>query len=149
MDLAARFRPLKGVSDVYIPQDMDYPALQINVNSERASELGLNPKEVVDNMITALTSDAMIAPSYWVDSRSGNNYFVTVQYPENQVQSVEDLKAMPLHAPGLKFPTYLNQVADDDSHPDPHRSGPLSTATHHRRLCGALRRRSRRAAKGS
>lgn len=112
LDLEDQFRRLRGVSDVYVPQDMDYPALQINVDRDRASELGLSPKEVVDNLITSLTSDAMIAPSYWVDPSSGNNYFVTVQYPENQVKSLEDLKAMPLHAPTLKLPTYLNQVAD-------------------------------------
>ncbi len=53
----------------------------------------------------------MIAPSYWVDPRNGNNYFVTVQYPENQVKSIDDLKAMPLRAPSLKVPTYLNEVA--------------------------------------
>ena len=122
MDLAAanrialnfvrEFRALPDVSDVYVPQDMDYPALQLSVNRDRTSQLGLNPKEVVDNLITALTSDAMIAPSYWVDPKSGNNYFVTVQYPENQVNSLEQLKAMPLHAPTLKLPTYLNQVAN-------------------------------------
>jgi len=112
LDLARQFQALRGVSDVYVPQDMDYPALQVNVNRERASQLGLSPKEVVDNLITALTSDAMIAPSYWVDPKSGNNYFVTVQYPENQVRSLEDLKAMPLRSPHLKLPTYLNQVAD-------------------------------------
>ncbi|MGH9691816.1 MAG: efflux RND transporter permease subunit [Candidatus Acidiferrales bacterium] len=112
LDLARQFKTVPGVSDVYIPQDMDYPSLELNVNRDRASELGLSPKEVVDNLITALTSDAMIAPSYWVDPKSGNNYFVTVQYPENQVKSIEDLKAMPLHAPNLKLPTYLSQVAD-------------------------------------
>ncbi len=111
-DLARQFRALNGASDVYVPQDMDYPALQVNVNRERASELGLDPREVIDNLITSLTSDAMIAPSYWVDPKNGNNYFVTVQYPENQVKSLEDLKAMPLRAPSLKLPTYLNQVAD-------------------------------------
>jgi multidrug efflux pump subunit AcrB len=111
-DLAREIKAAPGVSDVYIPQDMDYPALKVNVNRERAAELGLSPKEVIDNLITALTSDVMIAPSYWVDPKNGNNYFVTVQYPENQVKSVEDLKAMPLHAPNLKMPTYLNQVAD-------------------------------------
>jgi multidrug efflux pump subunit AcrB len=111
-DLARQFRAIPGVSDVYVPQDMDYPALQVNVDRNRASQLGLDPKEVIDNLITSLTSDAMIAPSYWVDPRSGNNYFVTVQYPENQVKSLEDLKAMPLRAPNLKLPTYLNQVAD-------------------------------------
>jgi HAE1 family hydrophobic/amphiphilic exporter-1 len=111
-ELARQIRAVKGVSDVYIPQDMDYPALQVNVNRDRAAELGLNPKEVIDNLITALTSDVMIAPSYWVDPKNGNNYFVTVQYPENQVKSIQDLKAMPLRAPNLKMPTYLNQVAD-------------------------------------
>jgi multidrug efflux pump subunit AcrB len=54
----------------------------------------------------------MIAPGYWVDPKSGNNYFVTVQYPENQVRTVDDLKAMPLRAASVKMPTYLNQVAD-------------------------------------
>jgi hydrophobic/amphiphilic exporter-1 (mainly G- bacteria), HAE1 family len=111
-DLARQFRAVPGISDVYIPQDMDYPALQINVDRARASELGLSPQEVVDNLITSLTSDAMIAPGYWVDPGSGNNYLVTVQYPENQLHSVEDLKAMPLRGPDVKLPTYLNQVAD-------------------------------------
>jgi multidrug efflux pump subunit AcrB len=111
-DLARQFRVIPGISDVYIPQDMDYPALQVNVNRARASELNLSPQEVVDNLITSLTSNAMIAPGYWVDPRSGNNYFVTVQYPEGQVHSLEDLKAMPLRGPDLKMPTYLNQVAD-------------------------------------
>ena len=111
-DLAREIKALPSVSDVYIPQDLDYPALKVDVNRARASELGLSPKEVIDNIITALTSDVMIAPSYWVDPKSGNNYFVTVQYPENQVKSIEDLKAMPLRAANSRVPTYLNQVAD-------------------------------------
>jgi HAE1 family hydrophobic/amphiphilic exporter-1 len=110
-NLARQIKILPGVSDVYVPQDMDYPALQINVDRVRASELGLTPKEVVSNVITALTSDVMIAPSYWVDPKNGNNYFVSVQYPENQVNSIQDLEAMPLRAPGAKATTYLSQVA--------------------------------------
>ena len=111
-DFARQIKQLPDVSDVYIPQDMDYPALQVNVNRARASQLGLTPKEVIDNLITALTSDVMIAPSYWVDAKSGNNYFVSVQYPENQVKSLEELKAMPLRSAGRKMPTDLNQVAE-------------------------------------
>ena len=119
LDLAQQFKKVKGVSDIFVPQDMDYPGLQMNVDRARASELGLSPQEVIDNVVTALTSDVMIAPSYWVDSRSGNNYFVTVQYPENQVKSLEDLKAMPLRGPNLRLPTYLNQVADIKPIPTP------------------------------
>ena len=110
-DLARQIKALPSVSDVYVPQDMDYPALKVNVNRVRAAQLGLDPKEVISNVITSLTSDVMIAPSYWVDPKNGNNYFVTVQYPENQVKSIEDLKTMPLRAADRKAPTYLDEVA--------------------------------------
>lgn len=109
--LAGRIRQLPTVSGVYIPQDMDYPSLNINVNRTRASELGVSPKEVIDNVITALTSNLMIAPGYWVNPKTGNDYFVTVQYPENTVTSLAGLETMPLHDPDLKTPTYLDQVA--------------------------------------
>ena len=48
----------------------------------RAGELGLSEKEVVGNVITALTSNQMIAPNIWIDPRNNNNYFLNVQYPE-------------------------------------------------------------------
>src|SRR5262249_46362648 len=64
-DVAAAIRRLPGVSDVFIPQDIDYPSLRLDIDRERASQLGLNQREVVDNVITALTSNQMIAPSYW------------------------------------------------------------------------------------
>jgi len=96
--LAQKIRALPGTGDVLIPQDLDYPGIQLNVNREMAGRLGLSSKEVVDNVITALTSNGMIAPSYWVDPRNGNNYLLTVQYPETQVKSLTDLKEIPLHA---------------------------------------------------
>jgi hydrophobic/amphiphilic exporter-1 (mainly G- bacteria), HAE1 family len=119
LDLAQKFKGLKGVSDVYVPQDMDYPGLQMNIDRARAAELGLSPKEVVDNVITALTSDVMIAPSYWIDPRTGNNYFVTVQYPNNTVKTIQNLQSMPLRAENIKLPTYLNQVASIEPIPTP------------------------------
>lgn len=43
-------------------------------------ELGLTEKEVVSDIITALTSNQLIAPSIWIDPNSGNNYFLTAMY---------------------------------------------------------------------
>jgi len=93
-----------------VPQDVDYQALKIDIDRERASELGLSAKEVVDSLITALTSNGMIAPSYWIDPKSGNNYLLTVQYPEKYVKSLSALGAMPLRATNLKQPTRLDSV---------------------------------------
>jgi multidrug efflux pump subunit AcrB len=108
--IARQARALPGVSDVLVPQDVDYPALKIDIDRERASELGLNAQEVIDSLITALTSDGMIAPSYWIDPVTGNNYLLTVQYPENLVRNLADLGSMPLRAPNLQQPTRLDSV---------------------------------------
>ena len=82
-NLARQIRRLKGVGQVYIPQDMNYPALRLDVDRVHAGELGLSQKDIVDNVITALNSNLMIAPNYWVDRKTGNDYFLTVQYFEN------------------------------------------------------------------
>ncbi len=96
--LANKIRELDGVSDVLIPQDLDYPGLQLNVNREMAARLGLPASEVIDNVITALSSNGMIAPSYYFDPKTGNNYLLTVQFPESQVKSMMDFQQIPIRS---------------------------------------------------
>ncbi len=108
--IADKVRALPEVSDVLVPQDVDYPSLKIDIDRERASELGLTAQDVIDSLITALTSNGMIAPSYWIDPVTGNNYLLTVQYPENTVKNLADLGSMPLRSPHLKRPTRLDAV---------------------------------------
>jgi len=111
-EMARKVRGIHGVSDVLIPQDLDYPGIRLKVNREMAARLGLSSHEVINNVITALSSDGMIAPSYWVDPSNGNNYMLTVQYPESQVNSITDLKQIPLHAKGNMNSTDLEAVSD-------------------------------------
>jgi len=112
--MAKQIRGLHDVSDVLIPQDLDYPGIQLNVRREMAARLGLDAQDVVDNVVTALTSNGMIAPGYWIDPKSGNNYFLTVQYTPNQIgkMTMEDFKQIPLHAKNNAEPTMLENVAD-------------------------------------
>jgi len=116
-NFASQIRQLPGVGEVYIPQDMNYPGLRLNVDRVHAGELGLNQKEVIDNVITALNSNYMIAPNYWVDYKTGNDYYLTVQYYEKggpAIHSFLDLSNIPLRAPGLKTPTTLDSVVKID-----------------------------------
>jgi multidrug efflux pump subunit AcrB len=108
--LATEIRKIPGVGDVFTPQDIDYPALHLDIDRMRASELGLDQREVVDNVITALTSNGMIAPSFWIDPRTGNDYMLTVQYPESQVKSINDLKAIPFHGTRLDMISQVTRV---------------------------------------
>jgi hydrophobic/amphiphilic exporter-1 (mainly G- bacteria), HAE1 family len=113
-EIAGKLRQSREVDDVLIPQDLDYPGIELNVRREMAARLGLTATDVVNNVVTALTSNGMIAPSYWVDPRSGNNYFLTVQYNIHQLDSMsmEDFKQIPLHAKDNSSTTMLENVAD-------------------------------------
>jgi len=120
--MALALKGSKNVSGVLIPQDLDYPGLELNIDREQASLLGLTPKEVVDNVITALTSNGVIAPSYWIDPKTGNNYMLTVQYSNEKVGSMtmSDFRNIPLRANSSKAYTPLQSVA---------RIEPLNTPT--------------------
>jgi multidrug efflux pump subunit AcrB len=112
-DLARSIHQLPGVGEIYIPQDMNYPALRLDVDRVHAAELGLSQKDIVNNVITALNSNTMIAPNYWVDYKTGNDYFLTVQFAEHgkaAIHNLVDLKQIPLRAPNLKDPTTLDSV---------------------------------------
>jgi len=109
-DVASAIRTLPDASDVFIPQDIDYPSLRLDIDRQRAATLGLDQREVVNNVITALTSNQMIAPSYWVDPKNGNDYMLTVQYPEGRIRNLLDLRSLPLHAARQADPTLLDAV---------------------------------------
>jgi multidrug efflux pump subunit AcrB len=97
-NLAQKIKTMPNVSDVYIPQNLDYPGIALNIDREKSSLIGLSARDIVDNVITALTSDGMIAPSYWIDPKSGNNYMVTVQYANRFINnmSMKDFENIPL-----------------------------------------------------
>jgi multidrug efflux pump subunit AcrB len=109
--VAARVKALSSVNDVLIPQDLDYPGLELDINREHAALLNISPQAAIDGVITALTSDTMIAPSFWVDPKTGNNYFLSVQYPDNQIKTLTDFKQIPLRAPGAATTTPLESLA--------------------------------------
>jgi multidrug efflux pump subunit AcrB len=110
-DIASKLRLSPLIADTFIPQDLDYPSLRVDVDRLHAAKLGLTEREVLTNVITSLTSNQMIAPNLWIDPRNGNNYFLTVQYPETQIRSIQDLRSIPLHADGVMQPTRLDMIA--------------------------------------
>ncbi|MBV8052761.1 MAG: efflux RND transporter permease subunit [Acidobacteriaceae bacterium] len=101
-NLANQIRSIRGVGQIYIPQDLDYPALRLDVDRVHAGEMGLSQKDVVDNVITALNSNYMIAPNYWVDRKTGNDYYLTVQFFEHgqgAIHNIVDLGQIPIRDP--------------------------------------------------
>jgi multidrug efflux pump subunit AcrB len=91
--------PLPEVASTFIPEESEYPTLNVQVDRVKAARLGLDQRDVVTNLITALTSNAMIAPSIWIEPKTGNDYFLTAQYNERDINSLDTLKNIPVSSP--------------------------------------------------
>ncbi len=94
--IIAAVRELPEVAQVMLRQEARYPTLQVAVDRVKAARLGLTLEDAVNNIITALTSNAMIAPSIWIDPKTGNDYFLTAQYAEPDIRSLDTLQNVPV-----------------------------------------------------
>lgn len=116
-------RDVPDVADAFIPQESGYPTLDVSVDRLKAARLGLTQRDVVSNIITALTSNQMIAPSIWIDPKNGNDYFLTVQYPEADIRSRETLLDIPVrgtpHGADHRDALLLRNVASLESSTQP------------------------------
>lgn len=98
LKIKAAIQPMRQVADTFIPEETGYPTINIKVDRVIAARLGLNQNDVVSNVITALTSNAMIDPSIWIDPVTGDDYFLTAQYAEPDIRSLDTLRDIPVRS---------------------------------------------------
>jgi len=98
--------PLPGTADVRVQQRDDAPYLVLDVDRQKAAELGLSTEDVILQVVVALNSSVSVQRNFWVDSQTGNQYFVGVQYPEDVDRRLEDVLGLPVK--GASQPTAVN-----------------------------------------
>jgi multidrug efflux pump subunit AcrB len=92
-----------GVVDARIIQRLDYPEYIIDVDRAKAADLGLNQRDVMMNIIAAVNSSIQFnKKNFWIDQVGGNQYFVGVQYPEQDIKSLDTLLNIPITSPTQK-----------------------------------------------
>jgi multidrug efflux pump subunit AcrB len=100
-----------GAVDVRIQQRLDAPQINIDVDRVKAAQVGLTQEEVVKNIVTALNSSVNFAPSFWIDEKNGNHYFIGAQYRENDIQSINTVLDIPVTGKMQPTPIPLRTVA--------------------------------------
>ena len=89
-------RQIPGTADVQIAQALDYPQFDVQVDRTRAKYLGLDQEEVAQTVLTALGSSVGYSPTIWVDPKTGTDFFMGVQYEDNEFESLDDIHNIPL-----------------------------------------------------
>ncbi|MGH9376750.1 MAG: efflux RND transporter permease subunit [Terriglobia bacterium] len=99
--LLAGIQQVPGAVDVRIKQVLNYPALMVHVDRQRAAQFGVSMSGVADSMLVALSSSSLVAPSFYLNPANSVNYIVAVQVPFEKIHSVGDLLATPLTNPDV------------------------------------------------
>ncbi len=100
-----------GAVDVRIQQKLDYPQIEVDTDRVRAAYTGLGTVDVVKNVVTAFNSSVNFDPSFWIDHKSGNHYFIGAQYPEERIVSMNTLEHIPISGPYQNKPVLLKNIA--------------------------------------
>jgi multidrug efflux pump subunit AcrB len=98
-ELEREIARVPGAADVHIHQVVDYPEIQVNVDRSKAGQVGLTQRDVSNSLLISLSGSGQIAPTQWLDYRSGVSYFVTVQTPQYRLDSIDSLMHTPIAAP--------------------------------------------------
>ena len=110
--IVAAANAVAGSAVVRIAQRTDYPILQVDMDRDLASRLGLNPDEVMKNLVAATNSSVNFQPAFWIDKDKGNHYFLGVQYTEDALDSIDTIRSIPVGSDNEGRPLQLGNVAE-------------------------------------
>ncbi len=103
--LAASMRGLADASgqplltDVQISREENYPELDVKVDREKAGRLGLSETDVAQSVLASLAGTTQFAPIPYIDSRTGNQYYINVRFADSARNQVQDLPELFVRAP--------------------------------------------------
>jgi multidrug efflux pump subunit AcrB len=109
--IMAELGRIPSLRDLQIGQTLDYPTVKVNVDREKSGMIGLSMQEIADSFVPATSSSRYLSKNFWADPKSGVTYFVEVEIPEHRMDSVEEVRNIPIVKNGKK-PVLMRNVAD-------------------------------------
>ncbi len=114
-ELAERLRRelsrIEGVVDARVMQRLDYPKYVVEVDRALARQAGLTQLEVMQNLIAAIKSSIQFnKKNFWLDPITHNQYYVGVQYPEQDIHSLQTLLNVSVTSPLQPEPIPLSNL---------------------------------------
>jgi multidrug efflux pump subunit AcrB len=115
-ELQRRITAIPGIADAHLQQEIDAPAFMAAIDRARALQFGLSPQSIANDVNISLSSSEQVTPNFWTDPAAGIPYYITVQTPERQVSSLNELGNTPVStniaSGGPPVPGLLSNVAN-------------------------------------
>jgi len=102
---------VRGIADLRIQQQGDYPKLHIDVDRTKALQAGYTENDVANSMLVSLSGSFQVTPMFYLEPKSGVEYYLIAQTPQYDLQSSQDIQNIPLTGTNQKQPGILANVA--------------------------------------
>jgi multidrug efflux pump subunit AcrB len=101
LKLKDRMKLIPGIADLRIAEPQDYPTFKVEVDRDKALQMGITQQQVASSMLATLSGASLLQPNFWLDPKTGVNYNVISQAPQHLIDSVAALSNIPLSTPSL------------------------------------------------
>ncbi len=106
-----QFHQVPGLVDLRIQQPADYPVFDVKVDRTKAQQGGYTEHDVATSLLNTLSGSFQVQPMFFLNYQNGVNYNLVAQTPQYQMQTLQDLKGIPITAGGAAKPEILDDVA--------------------------------------
>jgi multidrug efflux pump subunit AcrB len=109
-ELLRRLRLVPGIADARIQQSQSNPGFNVDVDRARAQYVGLTERDVTNSLLVMLAGSGQVAPTFWLDPKSGVQYPIVMQTPQYQIDSLSSLQNLPISATTTASASSVPQV---------------------------------------
>jgi len=108
--IANRMRLIPGTADVHVQQMMDLPTIKLDIDRTRATQVGIQARDVAQSVLVSLSGSFQTAPNFWLNPKNGVTYQMAVQTPQYRMTSLQDLMNVPVNDPAARAPQVLGNL---------------------------------------
>jgi multidrug efflux pump subunit AcrB len=94
--VVTEMRRVPGIADATIGQTLSEPTLLVSAHRAFALGAALTESDIADNVLTTLSGSGQVAPTYWLDRKTGVAHLVNLQTPQTQLTTMSDLETIPI-----------------------------------------------------
>jgi multidrug efflux pump subunit AcrB len=87
---------IPSLRDLQYAQSLDYPAVSVAIDRERAGLSGVTASDISRSLVAATSSSRFVVPIFWADPNTGIGYQVQVQIPIEQMNSADEIGLVPI-----------------------------------------------------
>jgi multidrug efflux pump subunit AcrB len=118
-DLLKRIRTVPGIADARIQQVFNYPQLNVDVDRTLADQVGLTQRDAANSLLVTLSGSGQVRPNFWLNTKNGVSYPIVAQMPQYRIDTMSDLRNVPITTVNMRVPQYLGGLARITPGPSP------------------------------